>query len=334
LAKRFLVPLIKILVSAALVIFLLSRLGFDTIQRSISDARPGWVLFAVIVFSASNILGAVQWNILLRTRDIRFSFWKTLSYYYTGLFLNNFLVGYVGGDAFRAYDAAKESGKTSTAISTVFLDRVIGFTVLTSLALAASVFWSGLLTSSRVVFVVLFILAIWFFALLFFFNIGFARKFEWLFTLFLPRSFLPRLKSIYRDIHAYQENGTALLKVLVLSLFIQVMRILVHFLAAYAVGVRVSFAYFLIFVPVIALAASLPISIGGIGVREQSGVLLFSQIGVPEPATVALEFLAYLVGIIATLPGGLIFIIRKEHSKIDEVRTLGSADCAKKGEHL
>jgi uncharacterized protein (TIRG00374 family) len=311
------------MVSVALVAFLLSRVGTDKIWRAIGEANPSWALLAVAVFSASNLLGAAQWNVLLRARGIRFPFRTTLSFYYVGLFLNNFLIGYVGGDAFRAFDAAKLSGKASTAISTVFIDRLIGFTVLTTLALVTSIFWSGLLSTSNIFFIVLALLLIWMLALLFFFNKTFARKLQWLFALTFPRSFLPRLKSFYRDIHAYQENIGALLRVFGLSLLIQFMRILVHYFAAYAVGVRVSLVYFLIFVPVIALVASLPVSIGGIGVREQSGVLLFSQIAVPEPAAVAMEFLAYIVGIFATLPGGLLFMIRKEHSKINEVRTLG-----------
>jgi len=70
--------------------------------------------------------------------------------------------------------------------------------------------------------------------------------------------------------------------------------------------------YFIIFVPIIALVASLPISIGGIGVRESSGVALFSQVWTIQADIVAFEFFAYLIGVISTIPGGIIFMLRKE----------------------
>jgi hypothetical protein len=61
----------------------------------------------------------------------------------------------------------------------------------------------------------------------------------------------------------------------------------------------------------------LPISIGGIGIRESSGVALFSQINSFQPETiVVMEFLAYVIGLLSTIPGGLIFILRKEKIRI------------------
>ena len=157
--KRFLVPLIKVLVSAVLITFILSRIGIARFQHSITEAKLGWILLAIAVFSVSNFLGALQWNMLLRARGIKFPLRKTFFSYYVALFLNNFLVGYIGGDTFRAYDASKLSGKTATAISTVFLDRIIGFTVLTSLALFASAVWSGLFTSSKLGLIVILLLS-------------------------------------------------------------------------------------------------------------------------------------------------------------------------------
>ena len=66
------------------------------------------------------------------------------------------------------------------------------------------------------------------------------------------------------------------------------------------------------FIPLVALFASLPISFGGIGVREQSGATLFSTVGLGASKVVTFEFLAYIIGIIATIPGGIIFALRRE----------------------
>lgn len=320
--KRILIPLLKVLVSVTLVIIILSRIGIARFRHSLAIADFTWILIAVLTFSASNILGALQWNVLLRARGIRFSLFQTLSFYYVGLFMNNFLVGYIGGDAFRAYDASRLSGHSSAAISSVFLDRIIGFTVLTSLALIVSLLWHGLIASSSTLFVVIPLLAAWCIAFLFFFNKKFAQKFLWIFDILLPKSFHPKLKQIYQNMYAYRSNSTMLVAVVALSALIQFLRILVHYIAALAVGVHIALIYFVVFVPIIALAASLPISIGGIGVREQSGILLFAALATSTTSIVAMEFLAYLIGVISTIPGGVIFLLRKEHATIQEIRSL------------
>ena len=95
-------------------------------------------------------------------------------------------------------------------------------------------------------------------------------------------------------------------------MIVQSLRILVHYTAARSIGVQVNLVYFVIFVPIIALLASLPISIGGIGIRESSGVALFSQVWPLQADIVAFEFFAFLIGIISTIPGGIIFMLRKE----------------------
>jgi len=58
------------------------------------------------------------------------------------------------------------------------------------------------------------------------------------------------------------------------ALVTQVMRIGVHILFARALGIHVEAAYFFLFVPLLAVIVSLPISLNGIGVREGAGILL------------------------------------------------------------
>ncbi len=59
------------------------------------------------------------------------------------------------------------------------------------------------------------------------------------------------------------------------------------------------------------IAASLPISVGGVGVRETMGVTLFSTVGVGTPDVVVYSLLATLVGFIGSIPGGIAFALKK-----------------------
>lgn len=266
------------------------------------------------MFAVSNVLGAVQWYLLIRSQNVNLSLGHVISYYHVGLFFNNFLIGYIGGDAFRIYDVRRHSGDTTVAVSTVVFDRFVGFMMLTSIAMTVSLLWIRQLASLNTVYFIAIILVGWFFMLFLLFNENVGKRIGRVFRPLVPALLRDKIVAIYMALNRFRHHRAMLVKVLGISLIVQLLRVLVHYWAALSVGVSVSVFYFLIFVPIIALFASLPISFGGIGVREQSGVAVFSAIGVAASKVVTFEFLAYIIGILATLPGGLIFALRKEET--------------------
>jgi hypothetical protein len=72
----------------------------------------------------------------------------------------------------------------------------------------------------------------------------------------------------------------------------------------------VPLVYFFLFVPLLAVIVSLPISLNGIGVREGAGILLFGWIGVDRAHAFSLQFTTYLVAVAVSLLGGLVFLVR------------------------
>ena len=95
------------------------------------------------------------------------------------------------------------------------------------------------------------------------------------------------------------------------------MRIGVHVLVARALGIHVPLAYFFLFVPLLAVIVSLPISLNGIGVREGAGVVLFGLVGVAHSMAFTLQFTTYLVALAVSLIGGVVFLARIPHRRAE-----------------
>jgi glycosyltransferase 2 family protein len=322
LIKKFGIPLLKIIISLGLIFYISNKLGLRKIAFEISSIKFSWFLLAIIVFSISNILGSIQWHWLLRIKNAKVKLIRIISSYHVGLFFNNFLVGYIGGDPIRIYDVSRLIGNNSLAFSSVFMDRLIGFAVLTTLALGAALYWINLFNSNNILFIIIAIFIAWILLFVFFFNEKFIKKFNWIFKLILPVNIGNKLKEIYRDINTYKHHKKDIMNIIGLSVVIQALRIIVHYVIALSLNVHISVVYFFIFIPIIALLSSLPISIGGIGVRETSGVALFAQIWSNHQDIVAFEFLSFVIGILCTLPGGIIFMLRKEivpHNSTEEL---------------
>jgi hypothetical protein len=93
-----------------------------------------------------------------------------------------------------------------------------------------------------------------------------------------------------------------------LSVLVQLTNVVVVWLVGQGLGAEAPAAYYLTFVPVVALMTMLPVSVSGMGVREGLTVLLLAPVGVPEGTAFSLAFLWFLVQA-ATSLGGIVFYI-------------------------
>jgi uncharacterized protein (TIRG00374 family) len=310
LGRRAMLITLKVAFSVALIAFLLWRIPLARVAVALASADPRWLAAAAGVMLLSNLLGSYQWWRLLRVADIRIPLWKACTYYHIGLFFNNFLPANIGGDIARVADSSRHGGTTGAAVSAVMMDRLIGTVALASLALVTTL-----------PAVDHFHLALAYLCLVAFFVISVGL----LWGLFHPRllpaieralarvglgRLSPHLDELALRLEAYRGARALLARMLVVATVTQLMRIGVHFLVSRALGLHISLQYFLLFVPLLAVIVSLPISLNGLGLREGAGVLLFGLIGVDRPRAFSLQFLTYLVAVAVSLLGGFAYLIR------------------------
>jgi uncharacterized protein (TIRG00374 family) len=314
--KKFISPVIKISVTGGLFWLLFSRLGFRNIMDSVLGAHLGYFLAAVIVFFVSLVLSAVQWNLLLSHQGVRLGFRGAFNLYLVGHFFNNFLPGALGGDIVKIYRIREDVRRGKEALAATFADRYAGLFMLSLFALLSSFYLQFI---SRIsihgdLFLYTWILFAVFMASLFVF---FSRRvgrfiYKVLLKYVNPFKMRDKIEELHSFLHLYRNERTLYMKIFCISAVTQLLRICVHILAARAVGFDVAAIYFLIFVPLIALLASLPVSFGGLGLREGLGKVLFGYVSPQAALAVATQFLASIVGILVSLVGGVIFVVEKK----------------------
>ena len=117
-----------------------------------------------------------------------------------------------------------------------------------------------------------------------------------------------RLTRLADAVGQYRGHRGALAGVALLSLLVQVLRIVQAYLLGRGIGIEVPFAYYLLFMPIGLIALLLPISISGIGAPQGIIVWLLAPAGVPGPEALALSTLIVLSGIVANLPGAWLYL--------------------------
>ena len=294
--------------------FLINRIGISSIVEEISSVSIVWIVSALSIFLISHFIGSYQWCLLLRADDIKINLSKAAGFYFVGLFFNNFLPSSLGGDLFRMFDMHKYSRKNSSAVSSVIIDRFMGFFVLSCFAVLAFpvILMENVFSTQFVIYFLIFITA-WILVLLLLFNKKFAQPFARVYEKLAPERIHLKTREVYGKIHDFGRSRFLFFKLMLISLLIQSLRIFMHYQVSRSLGVEISFKYFLFIIPFIAIFSSLPISIGGIGIRESMGMILFSTLaGMKNDTAVSIEFLAYLIAIVSSLPGGIIFIMRRK----------------------
>ena len=306
--------IVKVLVTVAVLVFIIWKLGFGQILSTVSQADPWWLVAALVLFFVSGWLGVVQWEIILKNRGVTLPFSRVFSLYFIGMFFNNFALGIIAGDAVKVAYIKIGEGQGKAGFAATFLDRFAGLWVM----LGYAVFGSVLLIKQKALesrsmtlaIVALFVAFVCFGGALAFLM---SKKLQTLAFALLDR--IPfrqkdALRRILNETIIESHDVHILLPVGVLSTVVQFMRIGVHILCAGALGMlsAANIHYFFIFVPILAMMMVAPLPFG---VRESVGGALFAFAGFKVEAAIVMGFLATLVGSAASLVGGILFVMNK-----------------------
>jgi hypothetical protein len=315
--------LLKIVLSGGILGYLFSKISLLSFWESFLNARHNYIILAFMLYIVGQALCSYKWELLAKTLGFRRRFKSFLAYYFVGMFFNLFFLGSIGGDVGKAYLLAGKEDSRMRAAYSILADRFTGGMALITIAAIALIFsptihvlpfllklmqWVGVdtggFTASKQV------ISLWLrLGLMGVCIAGWALVFT--FPLFLP--LFPWLtkwaaKIKLGDFTVYWSHPGRMIVVFAISFSFQIINVLVVFLLGIALGLGIPLGNYFVIVPLVDLISILPISISGIGVREGSYVGLLYLLGVETSKGLAFGLLGFLVVMIASLLGGIIYV--------------------------
>ncbi|MBI3761091.1 MAG: flippase-like domain-containing protein [Chloroflexi bacterium] len=297
---------LRIVLSGGLLVWVLSRVGLDKLTDVVRGANPLLVAFACLLSFAGIFIRAWRWQVLLRAIGARPPFRRLVYLYFVGQFFSTFLPTGFAGDVVRVLEAGEGVSSTQAA-GTVLVDRLTGFIGLFLLALIALPFSRSLLSGEWAWGIAALSLAVVAGSILLF-----EGRLLRMMTRWLPGGLSLAsgswLSRAYDVIVAC--GARAILGALGVSTVFNVVQIAANVLLARALGVNVSALYFAMFVPLATVALLVPISIAGLGVREQIYLTLFASpaVGLSGPQAIALSLGAYGLDFVNGMVGGALYL--------------------------
>jgi uncharacterized membrane protein YbhN (UPF0104 family) len=309
--KPLLVFLIKLLVSAGLIVFFLTRIHIERFLGTLTSAKFSYIALALVVYLLSQVLSAGRWMILARPLGFRNPFKEIGAYYLIGMFFNLFAPGTVGGDVSRVYYLARndkthwdEAGwavSTVPAAVSVFMDRAVGMAVLVWLGAIGLAFFPEYPVPAPIRSLT--------FALAVGLAVGGAAM--PLLRRFLPKDGHPIVVKLRFALRAYRTQWGVIPQAILVSFLLHLIQAWIHLLVGQALQIDIPFSYCIILYPLVGTFAAIPISLNGLGLREGGYLFLLGLIGINSEKGVAFGLLLFLIVAADSLIGGLVFLVKK-----------------------
>lgn len=254
--------LVRVAATLAVVAALVIKLRGD-LASTIRDANPWLLLAALGLMVVVQALVVVKWLVLLRARDVNAPLEHVIRAYCVGNLLSNVLPTAVGGDVYRVYRIQRESrARAADVTMSVLYERATGYGAMTVLgALGATFYYSSAAIGALAL------------------ATGAAAAV--VLAVVLPRMPFPAVRHDHflRNLLAHRRELVAVYQMLVFSLAIQALYISTIALSGRALGAHVSWWYWAFATWVVAIAVLLPVTLGGLGVREGSFSALVRHAG-------------------------------------------------------
>jgi glycosyltransferase 2 family protein len=299
----------KLLVSFLLIVFLLRFVNRQEMVGLLSDLRWPFLIGYVTLNFFDRLVMAYKWKILLEAKEILCSWKELIVIYFKGTFWGNLFPTSLGGDAVRAYELSRNTSRGIDAVSSIIMERFLGF--LSSAVMALMVL-----------------------PLLFFLAPGFPRGLLWILLLFLSTGVIflmmlmrgdglpgvrlvlnklpwsDKLSRITSSFILFRNQPRALGRFFLWSFGEQLIPIVSLYFLVLTLTLPVPFYFLIPIIPISQFFARIPISLSGFGIQEGLFISLFPYVGISTTAAFTLGLASNLGNVFIGLAGAY-FYFRK-----------------------
>ncbi len=315
--KKRLWFLVRLTISAGIIFLIfrkiLQRQDADTLFSHLAELRAPWVAASALSLGTAISCSLVRWQRLLVGQGIHAPWKHLFGTFMIGRFFGAVTPGGLGLAGYRIYDIVRFTGKNARAVASIGIEMVLGNLAVGIVAFVSAFFGMRYIGASAIA-----MLAVLFGGLIAVtFTILWKPRVVRLVAERLPRAVMQRVQSMVDSVCAYEGKGALLGQTTLLAVGTHAFNAFIYVCAGKALGVDLPITV-LFFVSVIQnVAAHVPISINGAGLREGAAVLLYAAVGVSADVAVLIPIVGFTVEMVISSLGGLFLLTRKSDYKPD-----------------
>jgi uncharacterized protein (TIRG00374 family) len=308
---------LRILFVVALLATMVVTLNSGEMLETLRGIEIRYFGMAFLFLTIEATIRSVNWGMLLRCKGHALPLHILIYAYVTGSFYGFFVPSSFGTDVSRAIALNRQRSVRiqDAAVSVVALNVLALLCLCTTAAVSSFGLWTfGTRTPALLI-----LGTIATGGLISFLGLYLTRGF-WIRRLHLPGKLEKVKGKIVSMIEAFTVFGShpvLLVKVTVLNFLIQILAGLTVYSMALAIGSDIPFLYFLLLMPMVAIARLVPASVANFGGEQGVFVFLFSLVNVAAEEIFLISMLLSTVSLLFILAGGLVYlagILKQRHA--------------------
>lgn len=309
---------LKIGLAILFVLVILTNTNVNEVFSIVKHVDVTEICMAILIVLLTKLLMSARWKLIVDSHFMPISYAESIYIILVSGTAGFFSPGGVAADFLKGYHVYKKDKNLSKVTSIVVIDKLIG---ILSMLILISIVSSYLLFShyqggSDMLKPVAFISSL--IVLSVFFGVLILIRFEEKIAKFasnLPvkmRKMFGTINSVFKGITL---NKTLMMQAFGLSLFMQILRSLIFYFILSSLSIDVNFIYVMIYFPIVFMLTLLPVTFGGVGVREGATFVLFEQFGVNWEYSIVSGLIFYAMQLLMAVLGMIVHVIFSERIK-------------------
>jgi len=267
---------------------------------------------------------AVRWRMLLDIVDIRIRRWEAIRLTFLGHFFNAIVPGTVGGDVVKAWYVAKHTPHKAAVLVSIFVDRMMGLAELTFMAGAMlAVVWIGRLGDLdvlRIPAIMVGVMAVLVAGILLFVLSGRFRRVFHLQKLYRRLPIARHIDAAGDAARLYRRRIGSLGIAFAMTIVAHIAWIGSLALLGASLSLPTPWYSYFVFLPLIYIIGSVPLTPGGVGLVEKFYVVFFATAACTPSMIMGLALLGRLVPMFWGLPGLVVALTGPKLPKADAMQ--------------
>lgn len=265
-----------------------------------ATGKPLYLVYGVGLFSVSLMCGMTRWYVLLRTLKLPVTYLDTLRLYAAGHFFNVIGPGATGGDFVKgAWIALKCPSRRTEAITSIAAERLIGLFAMVFFVTSISLFRADFFSANKIL--VAFRHGVYLSCMGCVLIILLLTVINWgrLATRLHPKpgslfeKVLAVMLHMWQTLRVCLTHPAATFATFALSIANHLTDVCCYYLLSRSLSMTLPFRDLIVISPIANTIAAVPITPGGVGVRENALQFMMDVVNVPRTESTALGILMF-----------------------------------------
>ena len=298
--------IIKGLISCVILAWFISRNDLRQVLNVLLSIPFLSFLWALLLYFLTLCISTLRWHQLIPECGRK----QLLSLTFISQYYSLVLPGQMTGEAVKAYKLGKGRQNAEQIAASVIIDRILGLIGMIGVAITGLLFSATDAAKDVAVWfvpVMIGLLTVLYIFQYERFNVALRQLLLLLKrNIFKTRNLVDRCLRLMDEWKAYLNKPVILLKSLLLGIVYQLIGVCISYILGNTAGIHIPFTDWCWIFGAVSIIVFVPITIGGVGLREGGFIFLLSIFHIPSEKALALSLAIFGLHIIGALIGGII----------------------------